>query len=553
MGFIIRFLKSSIASISPVSLLLAVSVFGASLTPTLTPRDLIISGAVGGAVAALGYEAGYLMTVIWRYLELPGIPKKLQRPYAFFIGAISVGVVVYSLAKSADWQNATRTAIGLEPIDASGSLEIFAIAVCVAAALFFTFRLLAATQRKLHGWFNRIVPRRIGYALSTVIVLWLFWALIDGALIRNAFKAVDSSFEAADILMEAEIAQPQDPMKNGSKASLVDWQDLGRRGRQFIATAPNVDEISAFYGAKSQEPVRVYVGRRSAKTADARAELALKELIRIGGFERAALVVTVPTGTGWMDPGAHDTIEFILGGDVATVAVQYSYLTSALALLAHPEYGVDQSRALFDVIYDHWTKLPRDHRPKLYVHGLSQGAYNSQETLPLFDMLSDPIHGAMWAGSPFFSRYWAAIRNDRNPDSPAWRPTFGNGSLVRVMNQYGGLEGNFAPWGPIRTVFLNYASDPIVEFTFDSAFQKPAWLVPPRAPDVPDELVWFPVVTMLQLAIDSGLALKVPGFGHYYIARDYIDAWAAVTDPPGWTKERARQLKAIFEARGTPL
>ncbi|WP_297581978.1 alpha/beta-hydrolase family protein [Roseibium sp.] len=328
---------------------------------------------------------------------------------------------------------------------------------------------------------------------------------------------------------------------------------MGRRGREFVATAPTADEISEFHAGPVLDPVRVYIGRQSEDTAKNRADLALRELIRVGGFDRSVLVVCVPPGTGWMDPGAHDTLDFMLGGDVATVAVQYSYLTSVLSLASHPDYGVDQARELFDAVYDHWTELPKDNRPKLYVFGLSQGAYNSQATLPLLDMLGDPIQGALWAGSPFFSSYWSRVRDDRNEGSPAWRPTYGNGSLIRVMDQYGGLKGDFSPWGPIRAVFLNYGSDPIVNFTFDSSIRPPAWLNQPRAPDVSDKLSWFPMVTMLQLALDSMFALDVPRFGHYYIAPDYIDGWAAVIAPEGWSDDRARVLKEIFDRRGPPF
>ena len=47
------------------------------------------------------------------------------------------------------------------------------------------------------------------------------------------------------------------------------------------------------------------------------------------------LIVVMPTGTGWIDPAAMDTVEYLHGGDVASVAIQYSYLTSWLSLLAH--------------------------------------------------------------------------------------------------------------------------------------------------------------------------------------------------------------------------
>ena len=44
---------------------------------------------------------------------------------------------------------------------------------------------------------------------------------------------------------------------------------------------------------------------------------------------------------------------------------------------------------------------------------------------------------------------------------------------------------------------------------------------------------WYPIVTALQVTLDMMTALGVEGFGHFYVAEDYIDAWAALTDPPG--------------------
>lgn len=537
---------------SPFALIVAVSCFGAALTPSLMPRDPLIQAALGAVAASLGYEVTLLTRALWRYLELPEA-SRFRRVWSNSGIAASAAILIYSLSKAASWQNATREAVGLPPLETAAPIFIFAVGSAIFLGLWLCFRLAGMTRRIISSVLDRLLPRRVGVVVSIALVGWLFWALIDGALVRTAFRAADASFLAADMLIEPDVAKPEDPLKTGSAASLVRWEEMGRRGREYVATAPTGKEISAFFNGPVQEPIRVYVGRRSAKTAEERAELALRELIRVGGFERSAVIVVVPPGTGWMDPGAHDTIDFMLGGDVATVAVQYSYLTSMLALVAHPDYGIDQARALFKKVYAHWTGLPKDRRPRLYVHGLSQGAFNSQATLPLLDMLGDPIEGAMWTGSPFFSRYWSAVRDQRNPDSPAWRPTYGNGSLVRVMDQYGGLNGDYAPWGPLRAVFLNYGSDPIVNFTFDSAIRPPAWLSAPRAPDVSDKLSWFPVVTMLQLALDSVFALDVPRFGHYYIAPDYIDAWAALVEPDGWSEDRANELKAIFEKRGPTL
>lgn len=253
-----------------------------------------------------------------------------------------------------------------------------------------------------------------------------------------------------------------------------------------------------------------------------------------------------------MDPGAHDSVEFMLGGDVATVGVQYSHLTSVLSLATHPEYGIAQAQALFDAVYGHWHRLLPGNRPALYLFGLSQGAFNSQRALPLLDLLGDPIDGALWTGSPFFAPFWTHVRDRRQPGSPAWRPAFGNGSLARTLTQDGAPDTAVAPWGPIRLVFLNYGSDPIVNFTFASAWRQPDWMRDPRAPDVSPGFRWFPLVTMFQLALDSAISLQVPRFGHFYVAHDYIAGWAALIDVPGWTPDRAEALRSVFASRAAP-
>jgi uncharacterized membrane protein len=68
------------------------------------------------------------------------------------------------------------------------------------------------------------------------------------------------------------------------------------------------------------EPIRVYVGLRSAESLEGRTKLALDELSRVGGFDRSVLVVITPTGSGWVDPAAVDSIEYLRHGDVAVTA-----------------------------------------------------------------------------------------------------------------------------------------------------------------------------------------------------------------------------------------
>lgn len=95
---------------------------------------------------------------------------------------------------------------------------------------------------------------------------------------------------------------------------------------------------------------------------------------RDGLFDRVVLIVASPTGTGWLDPGSHDPVEYMHGGDIATVAAQYSYLQSPLALILETRTGLEQATALQEAVHGYWKTLPPDARPRLYVHGLSLGA-----------------------------------------------------------------------------------------------------------------------------------------------------------------------------------
>ena len=291
--------------------------------------------------------------------------------------------------------------------------------------------------------------------------------------------------------------------------------------------------------------MRIYVGLGNAETAKDRAELALAEMKRVGAFDRKVLVVSMPTGTGWLDPGGFQPFEYLHHGDTAMVAVQYSYLSSPLTLIFETQTGSDQAIALIDTVYDYWSSLPKANRPRLYLHGLSLGAWSSMASLDLSQMIGDPIQGALWAGPPFPSAVWQRVTARRNPESPYVLPVVGSGRLVRFSNQISMKTSAEQAWGPMRIFYLQYASDAIVFYEPSAAWHQPVWMREPPAFDVSPQLRWFPIVTMLQLALDMAIATSVPqGFGHNYTAKNYTDAWLAVTEPSGWTTESIGLLKA---------
>lgn len=534
---------------STVGLLLGTLFFAFSLTPSLLPRSFAFQGVVSGLSLTLGYAIGRAGRMLWSYLELPVPGPRTGRLVLWLAAAGCALVAVFSLAKATAWQDSVRALMGLAASEGARPFSIAAVALAVFAVLHFLGWQFKRATKFIIARLKRFVPRRIAIVGGMVVAFWLLWAVVDGVVLAFALRTIDQSSQRLDALIEADLAPPDDPRRTGSRESLVAWQDLGRQGRAFVAGGPRAAEISEFHGgAPALDPIRVYVGLNAAETPKERARLARDELIRAGGFERRVLVLATPTGTGWMDPAAHDPVEFLQRGDIATVAVQYSYLPSPVALMAEGAYGAETARALFTEIYGHWTALPREARPKLYLFGLSLGALNSDLSFDLYDVIRDPFHGALWAGPPFRSPSWVRVTESRRRGSPAWRPGFRDGAVVRVMTQDGGLEDGDARWGPFRIAYLQYGSDPITFFSVRSAFREPEWLRSPRAPDVSPELRWYPVVTMVQIAADmaAGTGGTPIGFGHNLAPRDYITAWAGLMEPEGWTPEHTARLQARF-------
>ena len=534
-------------SFSTGGLLLGTLFFATSLTPSLLPRTFLTQGVLSGFAVAAGYGIGVFGVWLWAYMELPQLSGRflhVARLAAATGCAIVAGV---SLWHAAQWQNSIRELMELEPVDTAHPVEVSLIALAVFAILITLARLFRLTLRSVATRVNHFLPGRMSHVVGVIAAAALFWWTVNGVLFRAILRVAEASFQEYDALIEPDAALPTNPLKTGSSASLLAWDKLGRAGREFISSGPTRKDIGAFSGRDALEPVRVYVGLRSADTTEARAKLALEELKRVGGFERPVLIVVTPTGTGWVDPAAIGSVEYLHDGAVASVALQYSYLASWLYLLTDPGYGTDVARALFEEIYGYWTTLPKDHRPKLYLHGISLGATNSEQATDLIEVMRDPFDGALWSGPPYSSRFWRWLTDHRNPGSPAWLPRFRDGSFVRFMNQHGEAAeppGPNAAWGPLRVVYLQYASDPATFFDYRSLYRKPEWMVPPRGPDVSQQLRWYPVITLLQLTLDLLTATDAPiGYGHVYAPAHYVEAWIEVTDIRDWSQEQITRLK----------
>jgi uncharacterized membrane protein len=533
-------------SFSFVGLVVATLFFSASITPSLLPRNYIVQGLLSGFAIAVGYGVGICGLLLYEFLQFRQPADRLQRNLKIVTTVVVAVVFVLCLRQMTFWQNSIRQLMDVQPLATAFPYRTALIALLFGACLIAMSRLFGRCCVILSKKLNRFMPPRVSTVLSVTLVGFISLFLINGVIARGLLNAADAFFLRSNDWIDHNVPQPVSAMASGSDESLISWQSIGRQGKDFVVEGPTANELSEFWGSECPRPLRVYVGMQSRETTKQRAQLALQELKRVGGFKRSVLVVATPTGTGWLDPGAVDTLEYLHGGDTAIVSIQYSYLPSWMTIIVDPQRSIDAARTLFDEVYSYWKTLPASERPELYLFGLSLGALGSEVSADLYTIFEDPIQGAVWSGPPFPSSQWSAVTAARQPGTPAWLPKYRDGAMLRFTAQQNALATG-QRWGSIRNVYIQYASDPMVFFSPSLLWKRPPWLNGQRGPDVSPHLKWYPLVTFLQLAFDLPMATSVPlGYGHNYSPSSYIDAWIAVTQPANWQPEDTARLKERF-------
>ena len=540
-------------SLSGTGVVVGAFFFAISLLPSLLPRAPYVQGVVSGITLMIGYGLGAGGRAVWDYLGIPTLKGRARTIVLGLLVAFVAWLTIAAVWQQVGWQNDTRELFGMEPVSPRTWPVILLTTVVVAALILIVSRSLRVLFGSVARWLGRHLPPRLAWVLGVTGLLLLFWVLLTGVLVKGFFAGANVMFSVRDTDTPAPVSQPAETERSGSAASLAAWDTLGRQGRIFTGWGPRAEQINTFSGGGAKEPIRAYVGLKSAETLQGRADLLLEELKRTGAFDREVLVVATTTGTGFLDPHGVDPVEYTFNGDTAIAGVQYSYLPSWLSLLADKQAVKETSRAVFDTVHEYWASLPEESRPKLYLYGLSLGSYGVGSVLNSISIVNEPIDGALMSGPPFVNELHKEIVATRDPGTPPWQPIYREGRTVRFTAEQNGFGKTPGPWGPTRLVYLQHNSDPVVFFAPELAFQQPDWLVPgQRGPDISPEMGWFPLVTMWQVALDLPGAGSVPwGFGHMYTYRSNLESWVEITQPKDWTTDKTDQLVSILEAQPT--
>jgi uncharacterized membrane protein len=517
-----------------------------AFTPSLLPRTALLQGVVCGITAAIGYGVGVAGAWTWR--AFADRDPRPVRPGAWRVFAISAAAAL-ALAAGLGlwWQAQLRDLMG-----APTPNPLLLVLLPVAAVALFTG--LVAVSRSLRGLYHWVAGRlqrwmgpRAARAVGWVAVVVVTWLVVSGLLLNGLAALADRGFSVRNTATAEGVQPPTSTLRSGGPGSLVSWESLGRQGRTITGTGPSAKEIAAFTGSAAKEPIRAYAGTTSAADVEARAGLAVADLDRAGGLDRANLLVATTTGSGWLDAGAIDSFEYLTGGDSAVVAMQYSYLPSWISYLVDQQKAREAGRELFDAVYDRWSKLAPDDRPRLFVFGLSLGSFGGETAFSGEYDLRNRTAGALFAGPPNFNTLYREFTDDRDAGTPEVDPVYKAGRTVRFTNDVAtGVPPTSAAWNGPRVLYLQHPSDPIVWWSPRLIWDEPDWLGEPHGRDVLDAMVWIPLVTFWQVAADLPLATGVPdGHGHNY-HRDFVDGWATVLHPAGWSTDKAEHLQDII-------
>ncbi|MBA4607555.1 alpha/beta-hydrolase family protein [Aeromicrobium sp. Marseille-Q0843] len=514
-----------------------------SLTPSLLPRPALFQGLVTGVTAAIGYGLGVALAWVWRAFadREAGRPSRRQWRWTIGVGLVALGIVDVMSVRQ---QDRVRELMGMGDASAWRLITVPVVAVLVFALLVAAGRGLRRATR----WVSALLARRIGAqaarATGVVLVAALTFFTLSGVVYDNAIAAVDSSFALGDQQVSSNLEAPTSTLRSGSPDSELAWEDLGRQGRRFVARGPSGEEIAEFTGRPALDPIRAYAGTANAEDVEERARLAVHDLERAGGFDRANLLVAGTTGSGFIEPSASNSFEYLTGGDSAIVSMQYSHLPSWVSFLVDQRAARHAGRALFDAVYERWSALPADNRPRLYLFGESLGSFALETAFSGEADLRNRTSGGLFVGPPGFNALFTEFREQRDPGSREIEPIFRDGRTVRFTNDpWGPTIPLTRPWDGPHLLYLVHPSDPITWWSPDLIWDKPDWLSEPRGSDVANAMRWYPIVTFWQTSADMAVGMAVPsGHGHDFVG-EHVAAWASVLQPEGWTSADLRRLQ----------
>ncbi|MDD7586664.1 MAG: alpha/beta-hydrolase family protein [Corynebacterium glucuronolyticum] len=359
------------------------------------------------------------------------------------------------------------------------------------------------------GWVRDLIrpafpnrPRVPVPALSALAITATTWLIGTRFLVvRQLASRVTQKAEELNLFINPTLARPTSPLRSGSPDSLMTWESLGAKGRDFVTSA------------RADSAIRIYGGISSS------VEDILAEMDRTGAWDRDYIIIHISTGTGWVNPWHVAAPEILTDGNVASVSMQYSYLQSPITYIADRSTPVEAARELISAIVARRSE-------GVYIAGESLGAYGAASN----DDLLSQVDGAVFTGTP---RFTPIITRVSNP--PHSLPVVDGGEHIRFLATPAQLRSDWRgqpyryEWASPRIAFVQHPSDPVAFFDWPIFFLPPRWINDhlPGADRTP-ALMWWPLFTGWQLLVDMPTSHRQTGGHSHTYHEELLPIWRAV-------------------------
>lgn len=357
--------------------------------------------------------------------------------------------------------------------------------------------------------------RMLGRMTTAAISVGAIWFAVSrvSALLSKGGGAVEPGM----------LTPPTAPEITGSPASGLDWSKVTREGARWLGMTLQPENIASVMGVESaKQPIRVYASLDMTADDEERAQILLDEIDRTKALERKAFALFSPTGSGYVNYVATETFEYLMLGDCASAAIQYSVLPSALSLTKVPT-GTAQTAMVMKGVVERLLHMPKNKRPKIFLFGESLGSQVSEEMFNgtgILGLNGTGIDAALWIGTPSATKWRKELWGTRTIAEP---PAVGPGEvyLPRGLGDWAALPAGERE--KVRFLLLMNGDDPIPKFGSQLAWRRPDWLGPDdrRPHGAPRGTRWMPGTTFLTTFFDMQNALvPTPGIfnegGHDY-------------------------------------
>ena len=349
---------------------------------------------------------------------------------------------------------------------------------------------------------------------------------------------------------------------SGIEGSPVAFELQAGQGQRMLTEMPHAEDINRVMGiTDAKEPARSYVSlKHAAEGLDEeaamleRVDLSMQDAEALGMFgrwrtlddgtvemlepPRKHIMVAATTSSGFVNPVASSSFEFMFGGDTGIMAIQ-SGTTKAAGEMHHMARATATHEELLQRLQDHLDALPLPdgvERPKVYVYGESFGAWTSQNALlgtgdgnmswlarklghwngevsftegrvitpdAARERFADlGIDRAMYVGTPKFAMLRPGLDGVQELVGGATPPV----RTVRNLLEAKALSA--ADTANTRITFLQHDADPVGLF-HPKLLWEPAEFLGPRnlrGDNVSPYQRYLPVVTGIQTALDQQMA-----------------------------------------------